>query len=227
MLTARRFSTTFLKRIPFSNIVLLYTTLQQQWADQGECDKNPAFMMNSCAEACRRYNEVKTEQMLRATSVSSFFDLEATDIDGNTVSFSQFEGQVTVVTNVASQCGYTESHYRGLVELWSNVKHEAVNVLAFPCNQFGRQEPGTADEIKAFAKGKGVEFTMMEKIDVNGPNTSLVYLFLKSQGAVGAIGWNFATYFVIGPDGAVNAYNGIEPMALKEGIIALLGKDEF
>lgn len=185
-------------------------------------------MLNSCPEACERLNEVKMEQATRAASIGSFFDLEAPDIDGNMVSFKDFEGKVTVITNVASQCGYTESHYRGLVDLWANVKdRQDVSILAFPCNQFGHQEPGSASEIKAFAANKGVQFTMMDKIDVNGPNTSLVYLFLKSKGDVGAIGWNFATYFVIGPDGGVDAYNGVEPMALKEGILDLLGTEEL
>ena len=67
---------------------------------------------------------------------------------------------VTIIVNVASYCGYTESHYRGLVELWGNLKGEAVNILAFPCNQFGAQEPESESQIAKFAKGKGVEFEM-------------------------------------------------------------------
>ena len=70
--------------------------------------------------------------------IKSFFELTAKDIDGNLIEFETFRGQVTVLVNVASYCGYTESHYKGLVELWEHVKQEAVNILAFPCNQFGK-----------------------------------------------------------------------------------------
>lgn len=193
----------------------------------GECEANPVFMHENCPVACDRLREVKSEQDARLASVGSFFELDARDIDGNLVRFSQFEGKVTVIVNVASYCGYTESHYRGLVELWSEVKHEDVSILAFPCNQFGAQEPGSADEIKHFADGKGVEFTMMEKVDVNGAKTSLIYLYLKSQGALASIGWNFATYFVVGPDGEITAHSGVEPMQLKATIFEKLGKEEL
>eukprot|EP00545_Synedropsis_sp_CCMP1620_P008364 CAMPEP_0119005758 /NCGR_PEP_ID=MMETSP1176-20130426/1913_1 /TAXON_ID=265551 /ORGANISM="Synedropsis recta cf, Strain CCMP1620" /LENGTH=222 /DNA_ID=CAMNT_0006957599 /DNA_START=12 /DNA_END=680 /DNA_ORIENTATION=- len=198
-----------------------------EWAEMGECEKNPGFMIPDCPDACRRLAEIQTEQDSRIRSVGSFFDLEARDIDGKLMKFSQFEGKVTVIVNVASYCGYTESHYKGLVDLWSEVKHEPVSILAFPCNQFGNQEPGSADEIKTFASGKGVEFTMMEKVNVNGAQTSLVYLYLKSQGALGAIGWNFATYFVVGPDGDITAHSGVEPLQLKSTIFEKLGKEEL
>jgi glutathione peroxidase-family protein len=193
----------------------------------GECDHNPGFMLRECSNACSRLNEVRIDQQSRVRSVRSFFDLEGTDLDGNPFPFSQLEGKVTVVVNVASYCGYTESHYRGLVELWSQIKNENVQILAFPCNQFGKQEPGTADEIAAFAKSKGVEFKMMQKLDVNGPNTSLIYLYLKSQTDVTAITWNFATYFLVGPDGAVSAHTGVEPLQLKASILEMLGKEEL
>jgi glutathione peroxidase len=193
----------------------------------GECEANPGFMSENCPVACERRNEIQAEQNARLESVGSFFELDARDIDGNLVKFSQFEGKVTVIVNVASYCGYTESHYRGLVELWSEVKHEDVSILAFPCNQFGDQEPGSAEEIKNFASGKGVEFTMMEKVDVNGAKTSLIYLYLKSQGSLLSIGWNFATYFVVGPDGDITAHSGVEPMQLKSTIFEKLGKEEL
>ena len=74
--------------------------------------------------------------------INSFFELEAQDIDENILKFDQFKGQVTVITNVASYCGYTESHYRGLNKLYKKFKGSKVplNILAFPCNQFGEQE---------------------------------------------------------------------------------------
>ena len=110
------------------------------------------------------------------------------------IEFSKFRGFVTILVNVASYCGYTDSHYRGLVRLWRQISpSEQVNLLAFPCNQFGAQEPGTTKEIEDFAHGYGVEFTMMDKIDVNGPNASIVYKYLKSKAEIGNIAWNFAS----------------------------------
>jgi glutathione peroxidase-family protein len=105
---------------------------------------------------------------------------------------------VTIIVNVASQCGYTESHYRGLVNLWSKVKDESVEILAFPCNQFGYQEPESDASIFQFAKTKGVEFTMMSKVNVNGPTASLVYKYLKKEAGPAAITWNFgmSSFFV-------------------------------
>ena len=127
----------------------------------------------------------------------------------------------SLVCKVASYCGYTDSHYKGLVELWKTVKDHGVNILAFPCNQFGGQEPESNESIQKFASGYGVEFTMMDKINVNGPNASVVYKFLKSKAGPSAIGWNFATYFVVGPNGAIESHSGVEPMDLKDFTIEL------
>ena len=80
------------------------------------------------------------------------------------------------------------------MDLWSNIKDENIEILAFPCNQFGQQEPESNDSIAKFAKGKGVDFTMMSKVNVNGPNASLVYKYLKNQAGPSAITWNFGTY---------------------------------
>jgi glutathione peroxidase len=79
------------------------------------------------------------------------------------------------------------------VNLWSKVKDESVEILAFPCNQFGSQEPDSDAKILQFARGKGVEFTMMSKINVNGPTASPVYKYLKRVAGPGAISWNFGT----------------------------------
>jgi glutathione peroxidase len=95
-------------------------------------------MLANCANYCDKVKEASNADYEAIASINSFFDLTAPDIDGTEVKFETFRGQVTVLVNVASYCGYTESHYHGLVELWSHVKGEAVNILAFPCNQFGR-----------------------------------------------------------------------------------------
>ena len=155
----------------------------------------------------------------------SIFDFSAKDIHGHEMSFSNLRHRVTVFVNVATYCGYTESHYKGLVELWSEFEDtEALNILAFPCNQFGEQEPGTNKEIQDFAEFKGVTFHMMEKIDVNGPNASDFYKFLKTQAGIDTIAWNFATYFLVETDGTVHAFSDIEPKDLKGKLTELMGR---
>ena len=154
--------------------------------------------------------------------------MEAEDIDENVLTFDQFKGKVTVITNVASFCGYTESHYEGLNELYSQFKASAVgfNILAFPCNQFGQQEPKQCEVIKEFTQSKGVEFTMMNKVDVNGSMASPVYLYLKKVAGPPRINWNFATYYVVRPDGTVNSYSGVEPTELKDVVLEAMGVDK-
>jgi glutathione peroxidase len=196
-----------------------------EWAEMGECEKNPGFMLPNCATSCEKVKQLQQDEQEAFQKVNSFFDLSAPDLDGKDVAFAQFRGQVTILTNVASYCGYTKSHYEGLVELWSHLQSEKVNILAFPCNQFGKQEPGSAAEIKAFAEEQGVKFTMMSKIDVNGPNASLVYKYLKRATGVSAITWNFATYFVVGPDGTMSEHSGVEPMDLKGYALSLLKEE--
>jgi glutathione peroxidase len=94
--------------------------------------------------------------------------------------------------------------------------------MIFPCNQFGQQEPGTAQEITEFCDKKGFQGTIMQKIDVNGPDTHPVYLYLKHSAGPAEIKWNFATYYVIDHHGDVQAFNGIEPKELVPVIEELL-----
>lgn len=196
-----------------------------EWAGRGECERNPGYMVANCATSCAKIEQQAAAEAAELEGIGSFFELTAADIDGNPVKFEQFRGQVTILTNVASYCGYTESHYTGLVELWSQLSGENVNILAFPCNQFGQQEPGTADEIKQFAAEKGVKFRMMEKVNVNGPDASTVYKFLKRETGVDFIQWNFATYFVIAPDGSMTQHSGVEPLDLKGVALSLLKEE--
>ena len=205
----------------------------QSWADAGECDKNPGYMLDACADSCQKAAaaQAKLQQDL-LKDVHSVYDLQAKDIHGQMIHFSKFRGKVVVLTNVASYCGYTESHYHGLVQLWSTVGSGTstdFELLAFPCNQFGQQEPGSAQDIERFAYEKGVRFTMMEKVNVNGPDTHPVYVYLKQQAqdAPTNIAWNFATYFVISPEGDVSAHNGVEPMQLKDLVVDMMGKEEL
>jgi glutathione peroxidase len=203
------------------------------WSSIGECDKNPGFMIPNCATSCDKVAKQALKDADELQSVNSFFDLKSTDIHGREVAFAQFKGQVTVVVNVASECGYTDSHYRSLVKLWKQLDQysrsagitNTFNILAFPCNQFGQQEPGSSKEILDFVNEYyGVDSTtirLMSKVDVNGAGASLVYKYLKSKAGPASITWNFATYYVVGPDGSVEAFSGVEPIELKDTIVNL------
>ena len=181
-----------------------------------------------CSESITLYISLNIHHIptLRTQDITSFFDLEANDIDGIVVHFAEFKGKVTVIVNVASYCGYTESHYNGLVALYNELKDTgAVEIIAFPCNQFGAQEPEECPTIKRFAEKKGVEFRMMDKIDVNGPRASKVYKYLKRESIISTITWNFAAYFVVGPEGNVQGFTGVEPHELKGTIGELIDKE--
>lgn len=151
-------------------------------------------MLVNCATSCAKLEKQNTDDAKALEAITSFFNLSAYDIQGNLVDFSKFQGQVTIVVNVASYCGYTDEHYKQLVELWSQFRDSGkVNILAFPCNQFGGQEPESNSEILRFSLTKGVDFQMMSKVNVNGANASLVYKYLKKVAGPTTIGWNFAT----------------------------------
>ena len=133
-------------------------------------------------------------------------EFSATSLVGKTVDLTQFRGQVLVIVNTASKCGFTPQ-YKGLEELYQAFKERGVVVLGFPCNQFGKQEPGGNDEIGEFCEiNYGVSFPMFEKIDVNGDDAAPLYNYLKDSapGILGSkkIKWNF-TKFLVGKDGKV------------------------
>lgn len=125
-----------------------------------------------------------------------------TTLDGAALSPDAIANKVVLFVNVASQCGLTPQ-YSGLVELDKAYGDRGFMVIGVPCNQFGQQEPGSPEEIKDFAKSKyDVEFTLLEKQDVNGPSRSPLYQFLVGDGP--DIAWNFGK-FLIGRDGSVVA----------------------
>jgi glutathione peroxidase len=137
---------------------------------------------------------------------SSIYDIDVTRIDGRLARMSEWRGRTMLIVNVASACGYTPQ-YRGLEKLYREYRHRGFVVLAFPCNQFGTQEPGTEDQIRRFCEGTyEVTFPMFKKIDVNGEHTHPLFALLKSarKGLLGSesIKWNF-TKFLVGPDGEV------------------------
>jgi glutathione peroxidase len=135
----------------------------------------------------------------------SVFDFTVKDINGQDISLSQYKGKFLLIVNVASKCGFTPQ-YTGLEQLFEELKDNVV-VLGFPCNQFGAQEPGDAEEIKNFCSlTYDVKFPLFQKVDVNGKNAAPLYEFLKSEkkGLLGteAIKWNF-TKFLVNREGHV------------------------
>jgi len=133
-------------------------------------------------------------------------DFSATLPNGETLSLADKAGKVLLVVNTASKCGFTPQ-YAGLEALWQKYRDSGFEVIGFPCNQFGAQEPGNADEIASFCSlNYGVSFPMMAKIDVNGTEADPLYQWLKAAapGVLGTQGikWNF-TKFLIGRDGKV------------------------
>lgn len=138
--------------------------------------------------------------------MSTVYDFEAQQIDGQSVPLSRFRDKVMLIVNTASACGFTPQ-FAGLEELHKQYGGKGLVVLGFPCNQFGSQDPGSNDEIGAFCqKNYGVSFTMMSKIDVNGGDAHPLYKWLTTEkpGLLGskAIKWNF-TKFLVGKDGKV------------------------
>ncbi|KAI4316412.1 hypothetical protein L6164_024393 [Bauhinia variegata] len=146
----------------------------------------------------------------RAATEKTIYDFTVKDIDGKDVSLSKFKGRVLLIVNVASKCGLTLSNYSELSHVYEKYKTEGFEILAFPCNQFGGQEPGSNPEIKQFACTRfKAEYPIFDKVDVNGPNTAPVYQFLKSS-AGGFLGdlvkWNFEKFLVDRNGKAVERY---------------------
>ena len=128
------------------------------------------------------------------------------DIDGKSVKLSDYKGKVLLIVNVASYCGFTKQ-YSGLEQIYKQYKDKGFEVLGFPCNQFGEQEPGTNEEIKNFCSSKfDVSFKLFDKIDVNGSNKSPLYSILTDNEITGKadIKWNFEK-FLIDKDGNIVA----------------------
>ena len=159
-------------------------------------------------------------------TATTAFDFEATAIDGTPLCLDRYRGRVMLVVNVASQCGFTPQ-YRGLENLYRRHRDRGFVVLAFPCDQFGGQEPGTETEIRRFCEAFGVSFPLFRKIDVNGAAAHPLFRFLKTQraGIFGsrAIKWNF-TKFLVGRDGQVTERYGprVDPDALERDVEAAL-----
>jgi glutathione peroxidase len=138
--------------------------------------------------------------------MTNIYDFKADSLGGAPVDLKKYRGKVLLIVNTASNCGFTPQ-YKGLEAVYQQFKDEGVEVLGFPCNQFGAQEPGGADEIGSFCeKNYGVTFPLFAKVDVNGDDAHPLFKHLKTKapGLLGseAVKWNF-TKFLVKKDGTV------------------------
>src|ERR1700742_3445049 len=131
--------------------------------------------------------------------MTTLYDFNAKTLAGKDVSLGDYKGEVLIIVNTASKCGFTPQ-YAGLEKLYEDMHPKGFTVLGFPCNQFGAQEPGDADEIGQFCQvNYGVSFPMFAKVDVNGPDEHPLYKFLKHEksGLLGSrIKWNFTKFLI-------------------------------
>ncbi|KAF8765452.1 hypothetical protein HU200_008598 [Digitaria exilis] len=163
-----------------------------------------------------------------ASSAASVHDFTVKDASGKDVDLSTYKGKVLLIVNVASQCGLTNSNYTELSQLYEKYKDQGFEILAFPCNQFGGQEPGTNEEIVQFACTRfKAEYPIFDKVDVNGDNTAPIYKFLKSSkgGLFGEnIKWNFSKFLVDKEGRVVERYAPTtSPLSIEKDIKKLLG----
>jgi glutathione peroxidase len=160
-------------------------------------------------------------------SAQTVYEFSAPSLDGSRISLDQFHGQVLLIVNTASQCGFTPQ-YAALEQLYRTYKERGFAVLGFPCNQFGAQESGSEAEIGAFCeKNFGVSFPLFAKIEVNGPQAHPLYRFLKNakRGLLGsrAIKWNFTKFLVDRQGNVVGRYApATGPASLSAKIESLL-----
>lgn len=176
--------------------VLAFDTISTKYVvavEGSTCQKNDEH----CAEV---KVAKKFDQETDWKSASSMHEFTAKDIHGNDVPLSIYEGFVCIVVNVASQCGLTDTNYAQLEGLYEKYRDSGkLKILAFPCDQFNGQEPGSSKDILNFAKTYDVQFDMFEKIKVNGPDAHPLWKWLKERqgGFLGnAIKWNFTKFIV-------------------------------
>ncbi len=154
------------------------------------------------------------------------YDFVVRTIDGDETTLAAYRGEVLLIVNVASLCGFTPQ-YQGLEQLYRKHHAAGFEILGFPCNQFGTQEPGTDAEIKSFCSSRyGVSFPLFAKIDVNGEHTHPVYRFLKSEhsGLLGeSIKWNFTKFLVDRSGRVVGRFApNAAPAEIEEYVVAVL-----
>lgn len=160
--------------------------------------------------------------------MSSVYEFSGVNIKGQEVPLSDYKGKVMLIVNTASKCGFTPQ-YKGLESLYKKYKDKGLEILGFPCNQFGKQEPGDAEQITEFCElNFGVTFPLFQKIDVNGPEAHPLFKHLKSEapGLLGseAIKWNFTKFLIDDKGNVVKRFAPTDtPGKIEKSVAALLG----
>jgi len=168
------------------------------------------------------------QEMPGIEAVGELYTIGATLWDGEAIRLDRYRGQVMLIVNVASQCGFTPQ-YAGLEAMYRKHQERGFVVLAFPCNQFGRQEPGGDREIHDFCRENyDVTFPLFAKIDVNGPGAHPIFAYLKSQKAgllgTGTIKWNFTKFLIDRAGRVVFRFGSTStPETIEPHIVRLLG----
>lgn len=158
----------------------------------------------------------------------AIYDYSVKDTKGNEVAISKYKGKVLLIVNTATACGFTPQ-YKELQDLYLKYKDRGFEILDFPCNQFGKQAPGSNEDIASFCEIKyKTTFQTFAKIDVNGKNTDPLYVYLKQQekGFLGeAIKWNFTKFLIDKEGNVIERYAPItRPSKIEDKIIELLDK---
>jgi len=161
---------------------------------------------------------------------SSFYDFSAKNLEGTEeIQFSKYKGKVLLVVNVASKWGLTKQNYTELTQVYEKYSSEDFEILAFPCNQFGGQEPGSPAEIRQFVNKFGAKYQFFEKINVNGNKAHPAYKWLKARQpgilGVNAIKWNFSKFLIDANGQAVQRYApNANPLSLTKDIDKYIAK---
>ncbi|XP_051130031.1 probable phospholipid hydroperoxide glutathione peroxidase [Andrographis paniculata] len=226
LIYSARISSILRERRTYSALVSPISSVSQPIRTAFLCSTPCISSRHSASFTVERFDHTMASGSEKPQSVHEF---TVKDASGNDVELSKYKGKVLLIVNVASQCGLTNSNYSQLTDLYQKYKDQGLEILAFPCNQFGSQEPGTNEEIQQFACTRfKAEYPVFGKIDVNGSNADPLYKYLKSAkgGFLGdGIKWNF-TKFLVDKDGhVVNRYAPTtSPMSIEKDIKKLLEK---
>ncbi|KAK3034570.1 hypothetical protein RJ639_033816 [Escallonia herrerae] len=187
-----------------------------------------SFFSNQKASARALFSGSRSDRTMSSSKPQSIHEFTVKDARGNDVELNKYKGKVLLIVNVASQCGLTNSNYTELATLYQKYKDQGLEILAFPCNQFGAQEPGSNEEILEFACTRfKAEYPIFDKVDVNGSNAAPIYKFLKSSkgGLFGDnIKWNFSKFLVDKDGNVVDRYAPTtSPLSIEKDVKKLLG----
>lgn len=188
-----------------------------------------SVVLVACSSALARQEASPAVAPAPEPTVPAALNFKMKDIDGKEINLARYEGKVVLMVNVASKCGYTPQ-YEGLEQLHQRFSKRGLVILGFPANNFGKQEPGTDEQIKEFCTGKyDVHFQMFSKVSVKGEDICPLYKLLtdpkKTRGSLGEINWNFEK-FLLGPDGNVVKHyrSKTTPEMLIDDIVEQLAK---